>query len=171
VRWAAVLFLLSLFLGPQVFSQEQERKLVDRLLRPDMEMQNNAQNKKFESDKTSINKQATVGAFYLQKKSEPKQFSQTRDFSSWEYSARPFQGVNRQANTTSQSQIVNSDARYPTGTALSTRGTSDSNKSAESQAFAGQRTFLGKGKSQKALNQKNKPLTIEEVRELLNKNK
>ena len=171
MRWCAVLFLFSLFLGPRVFSQEQERKLVDRLLRPDMEMQNKAQNKKFEADKTSINKQATVGAFYLQKESEPKQFSQTRDFSSWEYSARPFQNVNRQANTNSQRQIVNSDTRYPTARAMSTGGTTDSNKSVDGQAFAGQRTFLGKGKSQKALNQKNKPLTIEEVRELLNKNK
>jgi hypothetical protein len=37
--------------------------------------------------------------------------------------------------------------------------------------FASSRTFLDQGKSQKALSQQDKPLTIEQVRELLNKNK
>jgi hypothetical protein len=46
--------------------QDQERKLVDRLLKPDMAMQNDAQNKKFTGDNTaSINKQARVGSFYI----------------------------------------------------------------------------------------------------------
>jgi hypothetical protein len=37
--------------------------------------------------------------------------------------------------------------------------------------FAGNRPFLGQGKSQKALHAQDRPLTIDEVRELLNKNK
>jgi len=37
--------------------------------------------------------------------------------------------------------------------------------------YAGNRPFLDKGKSQKSLSAQNKPLTIEQVRELLNKNK
>ena len=37
--------------------------------------------------------------------------------------------------------------------------------------FTNSRAFLDKGKSQKALSQQSKPLTIEQVRELLNKNK
>ena len=37
--------------------------------------------------------------------------------------------------------------------------------------YAGTRTFLDKGKSQKILSAQSKPLTIEEVRELLNKSK
>jgi hypothetical protein len=37
--------------------------------------------------------------------------------------------------------------------------------------FGGNRPFLGQGKSQKALHSQDRPLTIDEVRELLNKNK
>jgi hypothetical protein len=37
--------------------------------------------------------------------------------------------------------------------------------------FAGTRPFLGRGKSQKALSARDTPLTVEQVRELLNKNK
>ena len=37
--------------------------------------------------------------------------------------------------------------------------------------FPGTRPFLVQGKSQKALSQQDKPLTIDQVRELLNKNK
>ena len=37
--------------------------------------------------------------------------------------------------------------------------------------FSGTRPFLVRGKSQKALSQQDRPLSIDEVRELLNKNK
>jgi len=37
--------------------------------------------------------------------------------------------------------------------------------------FRGQRAFREQGKSQKSLDRQNPPLTIEQVRELLNKNK
>src|SRR5437016_530736 len=49
------------------FAQDQEKKLVDRLLKPDMSLQNEAQNKKFIADGASTNKRANVGTFYVQK--------------------------------------------------------------------------------------------------------
>jgi hypothetical protein len=51
------------------------------------------------------------------------------------------------------------------------RNASDSDKKNSVAAFSGNRPFLDKGKSQKALSQHDTPLTIEQVRELLNKNK
>jgi len=54
------------------------------------------------------------------------------------------------------------------------RGVSTNAYSAKKYAtrdFAGNRPFLGQGKSQKALHAQDRPLTIDEVRELLNKNK
>jgi len=47
----------------------------------------------------------------------------------------------------------------------------DSEKNIDEHNFAGNRPFLGQGKSQKGLNARKKPLTIEQVRELLNKNR
>ena len=46
--------------------QDQERKLMDRLLKPDMALENGAQNKKFTADgSASINKPASVGSCYI----------------------------------------------------------------------------------------------------------
>ena len=47
----------------------------------------------------------------------------------------------------------------------------ESNKAQSSRDYSGNRPYLEKGKSQKFLNRKNKPMTIDEVRDLLNKNK
>lgn len=151
-------------------AQDQESKLVERLLRPDMTLQNTAQNKKFIADGPSINKRATVGTFYFQQKSNSKSFSNTREFSAREFNSRSFQGTRAASSISSQQPIGNSQPSYSTRTAR-VRDAHDADKAATSRAFAGNRPFLGQGKSQKALNRKNAPFTIEQVRELLNKNK
>jgi hypothetical protein len=152
-------------------AQDQESKLVQRLLRPDMTLQNTAQNKKFIADGASINKKATVGTFYFHEKSNSKSFSNTREFSARQFNSQSFQGARAASGISSQQPIGNSQPSYSTRTARGVRDAHDADKAATSRAFAGNRPFLGQGKSQKALNRKNAPLTIEQVRELLNKNK
>jgi hypothetical protein len=163
-------FLVLLVAFSFARAQDQESKLVERLLRPDMTLQNTAQNKKFIADGPSINKKATVGTFYFQQKSNSKSFSNTREFSAREFNSRSFQGTRAASSVSSQQPIKNSQPSYSTRTAR-VRDAHDADKAATSQAFAGNRSFLGQGKSQKALNRKNAPFTIEQVRELLNKNK
>ncbi len=151
-------------------AQEQERKLLDRLLKPDSTLQNDAQNKKFVADKTLIDKRAHVATFYLQKKANDKKFSGARDFS-----AKPFNGQSPNAaqgttaNISSRTTLPNS--RYATSSAQRLNQMPDANKQTRTNDFSGNRPFLEQGKSQKALNRKNPSLTIEQVRELLNKNK
>ena len=61
--------------------QDQERKLIDRLLKPDMALQNDAQSKRFAGDgSASINKRSNVGSFYVHQQTSSKNFSGTRDF-------------------------------------------------------------------------------------------
>jgi len=156
---------------PVTRAQDQERKLIDRILRPDTQLQNDAQNKKFVADRRPINKQAAVGTFYAQKKTNSKEFAGGRNFSSWEFNARSFSGRKQQANSSSRNQIMNSHTRYATRATMNLRAAHDANRIGASSAFAEQRPFLDKGKSQNALSQQNRALTIEEVRELLNKNK
>ncbi len=151
-------------------AQDQESKLVQRLLRPDMTLQNTTQNKKFIADGASINKKATVGTFYFQEKSNSRSFSNTREFSARQFNSGAFQGTRAASGISSQQPIGNSQPSYSTRTAR-VRDAHDADKAATSRAFAGNRPFLDQGKSQKALNRKNAPLTIEQVRELLNKNK
>jgi len=52
-----------------------------------------------------------------------------------------------------------------------TQSARENGKNVPGTPFAGSRRFLVQGKSQKALNARDTPLTIEQVRELLNKNK
>ena len=150
--------------------QDQERKLVDRLLRPDMTLQSSEQKKKFIADGTSINKKARVGTFYVEKKSKSKTFLGTRELSTQQFNSRPFHG-SRSAFENSSQQAVGNSRPYPTQSAPGPRNASQSDKKVASRAYAENRPFLDQGKSQKSLNRQNAPLTIDQVRELLNKNK
>ena len=170
VARSVVPFLLLLIAFSFARAQDQESKLVERLLKPDMTLQNTAQNKKFIADGASINKKATVGTFYFQEKSNSKSFSNPREFSARQFNSEAFQGTRAASGISSQQPIGNSQLSYSTRTAR-VRDAHDVDKAATSRAFAENRPFLDQGKSQKALNRKNAPLTIEQVRELLNKNK
>jgi hypothetical protein len=152
-------------------AQDQERKLVDRLLRPDMTLQNSEQKKKFTADGTSINKKASVGTFYVGKKSNSKTFSGTRELSTQQFSSQPFRGSRGAFENSTQQTAANSRRTYPTQSASGPRDAPQSDKKINSRAYAGNRPFLDEGKSQKSLNRQNAPLTIDQVRELLNKNK
>jgi hypothetical protein len=154
-----------------VHAQEQESKLVDRLLRPDMTLGNSAQNKKFNADRVSINKQATVGTFYVKEKSNSKTFSGAREFSTRQFNSQSFRGSRSASGISSQQVIENPRSVYGTRTARGPRDAPESAKKVPSRSFAENRPFLDQGKSQKSLNKQNSPMTVEQVRELLNKNK
>ena len=71
----------------------------------------------------------------------------------------------------SQQTLANSKPTYGNQTARGARDAPQSGKKVASRAYAGNRPFLNEGTNQKSLNRKTEPLTIEQVRELLNKNK
>ena len=169
-KWLALL-VLCLAAPCCLRAQDQERKLVDRLLRPEMSLQNSDQKKKFTADGTSINKKASVSTFYVPKKSSSKQFSETRKVSTLQFDSKPFNGSRTARENSSQKAIGNSRVAYPTQTARGPRDALQSDKKVPSRTYAENRPFLDQGKSQKSLNRQNTPLTIDQVRELLNKNK
>ena len=170
-RSFAVWTLVTTALGC-VHAQDQEKKLVDRLLKPDMTLQNDAQNKKFTGDgSASINKRANIGTFYVHQKPQAKNFAGIRDFSTAQFCSRTYRGGPTAYEVPARSSLANSKATYASQTAHGVRDASQSEKRVASGAYAGSRPFLDEGKSQKSLNRQNQPLTIEQVRELLNKNK
>jgi hypothetical protein len=164
------MFCLAISWPPTAPAQGQERALVDRLLRPDTTLQNHAQNKKFLADGAAIDKRATVSAFYIQQKSKPASFAGIRERSTGRFNSRSFYDGNR-ANVSAQKQAKNSSDSYSTTSVTKLRNAPDIRKVQNSRTFADQRPFLDRGKSQKSLDRQNPPLTIEQVRELLNKNK
>jgi len=163
---ASVLILSALV---NVHGQDQEKKLIDRLLRPNMDLHNNAQSKKFMADGASINRRATVGTFYVQKRPKQKDFSATREFTTQEFSSQPFHSKRSTFHVSSQQTMANSS--YATKAAHAVRDAPQSGKKVSTPQYADNPPFLDEGKGQKSLNRQNTPLTIEQVRELLNKNK
>jgi hypothetical protein len=153
-------------------AQEQEGQLMDRLLRPDMTLGNSSQNKKFLADKASVDGQARVSTFYLQKQHDTETYSNTREFSTKDFSGRTYDQLT--PGTSLLAARSTSPLRsYDTPSARVSVALRDSHShtAIPSSNFAGSRTFLEKGKSQKSLERKNKPMTIDDIRELLNKNK
>jgi hypothetical protein len=154
-------------------AQKQERRLIDRLLKPDTELANPAQNKKF-SDKRSDSfaKPARTATFYSAQKPVTKTFPDQRSFTPREFAARHFRAGDSAAYISSRSQPPKSDTMIASPAASAgTRVAPESNTSTTVREYASNRPFLDKGKSQKSLHAQDKPLTIEQVRELLNKSK
>ena len=105
-----------------VDAQDQEKKLVDRLLKPDMALQNDAQNKKFSGDgSASINKRANVGTFFIHQKPSSKNYSGTRDFSTTQFYSQTYRGGRTAHEASSQQTLANSKASYGTQTARGVR--------------------------------------------------
>jgi hypothetical protein len=137
-----------------------------------MALQNDAQNKKFTGDgSVSINKRASVGSFYVHQQTRSKNFSGTRDFGTSRFYSQTYHGGRSAHEAWSQQTIANSQFAHANKAASGVRDAPQSGKKIASRAYAGNRPFLDEGKSQKSLNQQNAPLTIDQVRELLNKNK
>lgn len=155
------------------FAQQQEGKLIDRLLRPNVALANSAQNKKFGNTRTAqFTKPARTQSFQLVRTSAAKPWTGDRVLTPQQFAARHFRAGDSAADVSSRSQLTKNDTVIATPAVVA--GTRVAPESAETnpvREYAGTRPFLGKGKSQKALQAQNRPLTIEQVRELLNKSK
>jgi len=88
VRIFIALYLLAC--AAPIFAQEQEGKLMDRLLPPNVNMQNAAQNKHFTVGGNQIDRQAVVTPFHFQKKSTTKTFDSVREFGATNFTTRRF---------------------------------------------------------------------------------
>jgi hypothetical protein len=151
-------------------AQQQERKLIDRLLRPDFSLQNNAQHKQFVAEGTVTTKKATTKTFYVFGRSPEKKYTNVRNASVTEFQTKPSPLAQQKANTGSRTTLNKVYAPYPAAT-YATHGAVEAEKAIEAYEYADTRPFLVQGKSQKSLSAQDRPLTIEEVRDLLNKNK
>ena len=165
----------TLFIGisSSALAQEQEHRLMDRLLKPDASLANPAQNKKF-SDKRmpAVDKPAHTKSFSSSQATVAKTFSDERTFTPKQFAARHFRAGDSSAYISSRAQPTKLDTMIATQAATAgTRVAPESGETSPVREYAGNRPFLDKGKSAKSLQAQNKPLTIEQVRELLNKSK
>jgi hypothetical protein len=161
----------SLILSSAPGQEQQQRPLVERLLKPDMTLQNDAQNKAFVTRSQDFDRRAQVRPFYVGKFSGTKEYNNQREFSASEFAAHHFRDGELASTMQARAERVKTfSVDNATGSSL-VRDMPGASKKVVPSAFAGTRPFLVRGKSQTALSQRDTPLTIEQVRELLNKNK
>lgn len=170
-----IVALVTWFVGlSTAFAQEQQRRLIDRLLKPDTSLVNAAQNKKFTGEgATLFDKSAPTRSFHSTQKPAVKSFSETnRVLTPRQFAARHFRAGDSAASVASRSQLTKNDTVISTTAATAgTRVAPETTEIVTTRQYASSRLFLDKGKSARSLQTHNKPLTIEEVRELLNKSK
>jgi hypothetical protein len=170
VRWFFLLLCLASFPFP-VGAQEQERKLADRLLRPNMTLINSAQDKKFTgAEATPINKKFVAKSFSTVDRTV-KCFSREKDFSAKRFETEKFTRPELTPNTQAKAKMASANGEFVTRRSSLLQTASDEGKVAATRAYTDGRPFIGKGTRQEILSQEDKPLTIDEVRELLNKSK
>jgi hypothetical protein len=162
VRFGPVIVLLLTVAVAR--GQEQERKLVNRLLEPNMKLENSEQNKQYTGAGGVTAKSASTRSFYASNTKLTTTFAGTREFATRSYPSR---------QVATQPAILPPPQRSKTFDTADARGVKSARESStyRTRQFAGSRSFVEQGKSQKSLHQQNHPLSIDDVRELLNKNK
>jgi hypothetical protein len=135
-------------------------------------LSNSAQDKKFAAiSGRSFDKRAPSRSFYSRERTLTKPFPGERTFTPQQFAARHFRIGDSAANLATRTELTKHDRMIATPAVPGIRVAPDSNSSTPVREFADNRPFLGRGKSQKALQAQDRPLTIEQVRELLNKSK
>ena len=167
----AILLCLGLLVTGTVHGQIQEKKLLDRLLKPDTSLQNNLQDKRFVAAGATLEKKARTKTFYVRARRPEKQFGGTRNVSTRTFPTESSRHHRTEANLETRSSVQNMEVAYSTSSYGGARSAREATKRVESTTYPGSRPFLARGKSQKSLSGQNPPLTIDQVRELLNKNK
>lgn len=161
-----------LFLSATILhAQEQEKKLLDRLLKPDTSLQNEAQGKQFTPAGATMTKTARTKSFFVAERKAEKGFWNTRQVPQKEFGTESSRYANAKADLNTRGKLAKVDSPYPANGYGDVHDAVDAKKSAATSDYPGNRAFIPNGKSQKSLKTQDRPLTIDQVRELLNKNK
>jgi len=159
--------LLWTFIVSTIQAQHQEPSLIDRLLRPNMELRNSAQDKKFAVNSASVERD---GTFSVPPNRTEKSFAESKEVSTAQFIARAY---NSGAGViiAAQNRSADKQARLEGSGVVDVHSTLGAHATVTTRTYTEQQPFAEQGKSQKLLDRRNPPLTIDQVRELLNKNK
>jgi len=134
-----------------------------------MELHNNAQGKKFVASSAVVEHRGSVGTFLLQPNRAEKSFVNTHALTTTEYPSRSV-GTGRKISS-AQNRSANTPEPVGTSSVRDIHSANAPRNPGTSRMFADQHQFREQGKSQKSLDRQNPPMTIDQVRDLLNKNK
>ena len=181
------LLLVLLTLAAPLLAQEQEQKLWDRLNRnpqKNKDMAFDTRQASFSSSRSFNAKSANSKSFFFKQKPQGKEF-RSKEFagakSAW---MGDFKYSTRQANPRGKYEVPNAGRQVNTKV-MEVADARESTKGMPVREFAGQRPFLKRGASQDRFDREGtnftetpvgwtgdlKAMTIDDVRELLNKSK
>ena len=162
---------LILLAGSPVRAQETESRM-QKIMHPDKNAASNLQDKSFYGGKTfnQTTSPAYTKNFYFTEHYSPKDYSTKSYYGVTPYSTGKFE--THGANTKGNYEIPNASKKADS----KTFETKESSSSGKSYSISGYQTreFRDKGKSQALFDQQKKeekPMTVDQVRDLLNKSK
>ncbi len=165
---AACLGLAALPAG----AQQQERTLLDRIDKRDENLTVSYQDKAFLTGKKAVSKgEARVSQFHFSDRVNTKTYN-AKAYNAGQHWQGDFKFATDKASTTSARVIPNASKNYATED-VAVREAAQAEKTYRSRDY-GTREYQGRGSVQGALDAENapkEPLTVDQVRELLNKNK
>lgn len=169
MRWLPTLCLL-LFATAVVQAQDQESRMLERMMRPNMDLSNPAQDKKFTAvEGTSVDKKFEAKQFYSGHEPVTKSFLGTRSFLSKAFGTGKYARAETAASYRRNAHLAFASTEFQTQKSALVKQSSFAKKSAATRDYADSRPFIAKGTRQKQLSEQNHAMTIDEVRDLLNK--
>lgn len=136
-----------------------------------MTLANSAQDKKFVAvEGTSVDKKFEAKSFSGAHEATTKAV-ETKGFLSKIFRTNKYARAESAANAKTNAEMAYANAQFTTHESSLVRQSPDSDKHSQVKDYPDQRPFLAKGTRQEILSQQDRPLTIDEVRELLNRNK
>jgi len=134
-----------------------------------MELQNKAQGKKFVASSAMVERRGSVGTFLLKPNRAEKSFVDMPTLMTTKYSSGSV-STGRKISS-AQNRSANIAGLVETSSVRDIHSANTPHNVVNSRMSADQHQFREQGKSQKSLDRQNPPMTIDQVRELLNKNK
>jgi hypothetical protein len=172
----AFCLILLLAAAPAASAQQQERKLEERIMKPDMTLQANEQSRAFYQGKSSVqDKTAGTKTFYSPNRVQMKEYNTRSFYDSHGYWNGSMKYETREANTKPRFLgIFPLVKRYDTKS-VETKDAREGGKTYASRSFE-TREFRVHGTAQGAIDEESgkttkKAMSIDQVRDLLNKNK
>ncbi|HST30067.1 MAG TPA: hypothetical protein VLK27_04440 [Chthoniobacterales bacterium] len=135
-----------------------------------MNLQNSQQGKVFRADSKVVAPARATKGFVLESPAKQKTFVDIRAVETKEYRS-PSMRTDPQQNAFVKTGRVNLPTQLTSTLVRDLHPAYDAHLEVSGSKFADERVFRDQGKSQKLLSTRNPPLTIDQVRELLNKNK
>lgn len=172
-RLFPILLVALLLAGPAAGAraQQQESGLYQRIMHPDMGMTYNPANKRFAGHRAAQGKTASTRSFAFGRAARVKSYRAGGFNGSRDYRANHFSRADRSA-AAGRKGFAETDRAFSTR-AVDTREARDARKALPVPASDRARAFLVPGKRQGALDEQSRarPMSIDEVRELLNKSR